>query len=359
MKSLCFVLGTRPEIIKLAPLIRRAKERGLPIGILHSNQHFDPAMDRVFFEELTLPVPDHHLHVGSKSASEMIAAILIGCEKAWSAKRPSVVIVQGDTNTMLAGGLAASKCELPVAHVEAGLRSDDFSMPEEINRILADHLASRLYAPTKHQVDRLEQEGIAAEKILLTGNTILDAVTEHTRLAKDAVLPPALAKLPERYALLTLHRPSLVDDPVFLETVLSRLDAALRATDLTGVFLVHPRTQRTLSSIRGKHPALMLHAPIGYLPMLRLLSRATCVITDSGGLQEEAAILRVRCLTLRTTTERPETIDAGGNVIVPPTSDQLTSELASLLKRSISWKPLYPCDHPSDAILSDLVTRYL
>ncbi len=358
MKTFCFVLGTRPEIIKLAPLIRRCVQQKIPFTLIHTNQHYDYTMDRIFFEELKLPLPHHDLSAAAATPAEFTANVLRGLGGIWKKDTPGVVIVQGDTNTVAASAIAADKEGIPVAHIEAGLRSDDLSMPEETNRIIADHLSARLYAPTAYQVDRLMREAIGNERILLTGNTIADAVSEHLTIAANTTLPEAIKKLPNPYAIITLHRPSLVDHKDVLENALRQIDSALTEAKIHGLFLAHPRTKKTLDMLGFAAKNISVHEPIGYLPMLRLLKNASAVITDSGGLQEETALLRIPCVTLRTTTERPETLDAGGNILVKPTGDEIESDISAFLKKKISWKPLYTLDNPSDTMLADLLSHY-
>jgi UDP-N-acetylglucosamine 2-epimerase (non-hydrolysing) len=227
-------------------------------------------------------------------------------------------------------------------------------MPEEINRTLIDHLAERLYAPTSHQVRLLRSEGIPAARMLETGNTILDAVTEHRAMAEESD-PPVLPQ--GKFALMTLHRPALVDNPVLLRSLLERLSVASSALGITVLFLAHPRTQRTLERIGRSFPSIVVHEPRPYFAMLRTLTAAAVILTDSGGLQEEAAILHVPCITLRLTTERPETIDAGGNTLVSPFDGDLMPALRQFLLHPVSWKPLYVHTSPSDDILADLCAR--
>lgn len=358
MKKICFVLGTRPEIIKLAPLLRRFVLQQIPFTLIHTNQHYDHAMDQIFFEELKLPKPHHHLNAAAATPEQFVANVMQGLGKIWETEHPSVVIVQGDTNTVAAAALAAEKSEIPVAHVEAGLRSDDMSMPEEINRILVDHIADRLYAPTEYQVDRLLGESISKDRILLTGNTIADSVGEHLKLSEAVKVPLTLRKLPKAYAIITLHRPALVDQRKLLESALHQIDAALSEAKIRGILLAHPRTKKTLDALKISCKNIAVHKPIGYLPMLKLLQSSSVVLTDSGGLQEEAALLQIPCVTLRTTTERPETIDAGGNILVAPTGTTIKKEITAILKKKISWKPLYNVTHPSDMILTDILSRY-
>jgi len=354
----CFTLGTRPEIIKLAPLIRRAAARNIPFTLIHTGQHYDELLDRVFFRELALPEPHANLHAAAPTHGRMLAAMFTGLEDLWAKERPSVVIAEGDTNSVFAAAFTARRLGVPFAHVEAGLRSDDWTMPEEVNRVLADRLSDRLYAPTDSQKERLLAEGIPEGNILITGNTIADAVREHLPIAEHANLPSELADATAGdFVPITLHRPALVDDPARLSSILTAIDAALGAAGISGIFLVHPRTRKHLSGTRAFR-AVQLHEPVGYLAMLSLLSRAKLVITDSGGLQEEAALLHVPCVTVRENTERPETLRSGGNRIVGLDPASVQEGIEQAIGTPVSWKPLYTVEHPADAIMDDLVSRY-
>lgn len=359
MKSICFLLGTRPEIIKIAPLIRRARARDVPFMIIHTGQHYDDALDGVFFRELGLPPPDANAHAAAPSVAAMIEKMADCVGEVWGARKPSVVVVQGDTNSALAGSLLAQKAGIPVAHVEAGLRSDDLTMPEEVNRIQIDGLAERLYVPTAEQAARLEKDGTPAERVLVTGNTVADAVADHLPQAASFPLPEAIDALAKgAYAIVTLHRPALVDDAAKLDVHFRAIDAVLSAEGVVGLFLCHPRTRARLR-LDSALTALHVVDPIGYLPMLRLVRGAKLLVTDSGGLQEEAALLRVPCVTVRENTERPETIRAGGNRLVGFDIPALEEAVRRFLHDPIDWKPLYDVAAPSETILDDLVSRYL
>ncbi len=352
---LCFVLGTRPEIIKMAPLIRRAVGANLPFILIHTGQHYDHLLDSVFFEELKLPQPNHNLHAAGSSHADMISKMLIGLEKLWIQEKPSVVVVEGDTNSVFAAAFCANSLNIPVAHVESGLRSDDWEMPEERNRVLTDRLSQRLYVPTEDQAARLSQEGIEDTNILITGNTIADAVAEHSEYAKQVSLPEGLEGI---LALLTLHRPALVDNPDRLQSVLQAIDSALSEANIEGVLLAHPRTASKLQLLNLSLTSIKIHEPIGYLPMLRLMQEAKVIITDSGGLQEEAALLHLPCVTVRENTERPETIRAGGNIVTGFDTDVISKAITESLSKKIDWKPLYSVENPSDTIMDDLTTHY-
>jgi UDP-N-acetylglucosamine 2-epimerase (non-hydrolysing) len=349
-----FVLGTRPEIIKLAPLLRRCVEQKVPFELIHTGQHYDHLLDSIFFEELKLPAPTCNLHAAAPNQEEFFAKVFPLIQEALTASKPKIVVVQGDTNSAYAGAHVAHELGIPVAHVEAGLRSYDETMPEEVNRKKIDHLATRLYVPTRLQMEILKGESIDMKHCLLTGNTVADAVSEHLKIAESKPLSEDLVQLTSSpFVIITLHRPALVDDAKRLIDVLDRIDVQLRRAQLAGLFLIHPRTRKMLGET-GKFSAITLHEPVGYLPMLRLLTKAKLVLTDSGGLQEETALLHVPCITLRENTERPETIEAGDTRIVGWNHSKLQAAMQDLLANEPKWKPLYEIVHPSDVILSDL-----
>lgn len=355
MKELCFVLGTRPEIIKLAPVIRRCMKQELPYRLVHTGQHYDHALDGIFFKELSIPVPTINLAAASPDQGTFFGRAFQGLEQSLRVT-PSCLIVQGDTNSAFAGAFMGQRLGIPVVHLEAGLRSDDWTMPEEVNRILIDRISDRLYVPTEAQAERLFTEGIPKDRVMVTGNTVADAVEEHLALAKNEVLP-AEFKTDEPYALITLHRPALVNDSARLAVVLGAVDRVLKSHGIRGIFLVHPRTRATLSS--RIFESIVLVEPIGYLPMLKLLTGAKIVVTDSGGLQEETALLHIPCVTVRENTERPETVEAGGNVIAGFNPKKIAECMEQKLSEEISWKPLYSKKNAADAIVKDLVSRYL
>jgi UDP-N-acetylglucosamine 2-epimerase (non-hydrolysing) len=332
------VLGTRPEIIKMSPLIRACAGQGLDYEILHTGQHYSYAMDRIFFEQLDLPLPVHNLDAGSGTQGAQTAAILTGIEEIFLRHPPNIVLVQGDTNTVLAGALAAAKLHIPVGHVEAGLRSYDRSMPEEINRIIADHVSDQLYAPTQTSCRNLLQEGIAREKITVTGNTVVDAVLQNIRIAHTKVHPlEALGLEPRGYFLVTAHRAENVDDPVHLAEILTGLRNVSEHFGLPAVFPMHPRTQKMVREFSLSTDGIRVMDPVGYLEFLVLESEAALILTDSGGLQEEACILSVPCVTLRENTERPETVDAGANMLAGTQPEKILAAAQRMMERARTW----------------------
>ena len=312
------ILGTRPEIIKMSPIIRECERRGLDHYILHTGQHYSFEMDRVFFDELELLAARYNLDVGSGTHGQQTATMLAGIEEILLEDTPDVVLVQGDTNTVLAGALAASKLHIKVGHVEAGLRSFDRMMPEETNRVIADHISDYLFVPTETSRQYLLDEGIPDERIFVTGNTIVDAVYQNLEIAKEKVdVLSRLGLTESEYFLATAHRAENVDDPVRLGGILEGFLRVFEEFGMPVVFPAHPRTVKMISEFGLNVPSgTQIIDPLGYLEFLQLEGGARLVLSDSGGLQEEACILGVGCVTLRDNTERPETVDAGANVLV-------------------------------------------
>ena len=332
--KLTVILGTRPEIIKLAPVVKELERRSIDFFILHTGQHYSYNMDRIFFEQLELPNPKYNLEVGSGTHAEQTAKMLVGIEQVLLKEKPDAVVVQGDTNTTLAGALAAAKLQLPVAHVEAGLRSFDPSMPEEINRVLADHVSTFLFAPTEISRRNLEREGIT-EGVYVTGNTIVDAVQRYASLVDKAELP---VNPPSEYALLTLHRQENVDNPQRLANALEGVGLVAERLGLPVIFPAHPRTRNRMNQYGIKTPeGVKVVEPLGYFQFLKLLKNSRIVLTDSGGVQEEACILRVPCVTLRYNTERPETVYVGANVVVGFSPQRILEETLKMLEKPRNW----------------------
>lgn len=315
MTHLALVFGTRPEIIKLAPVIRAAKVAGIQTTLIHTNQHYSRELDAVFFEELELPAPNYNLEVGSGTQAQQTAKCMERLEPILLEIAPSYVVVQGDTNAVLAGALTASKLNIPVAHIEAGLRSYDRAMPEEINRIITDHISTQLFPPTQPCADTLVREGISTLTIHTVGNTIVDAVLQGKELAKS-VIPSDFGVEAGRYLLCTLHRPSNVDTKESLAACLTVVRAVQQETGLPVLFPAHPRTKGNLARFSLTLPEdVVIMDPVGYRAMIWLQQNARMILTDSGGIQEEACILGTPCVTLRDTTERPETVSVGASIL--------------------------------------------
>lgn len=332
------VLGTRPEIIKMSPVIRECRERGIAFSVIHTGQHYSYAMDRIFFEQLELGLPDYNLDVGSGSHGAQTAMILSGIERVLLKDPPGIVLVQGDTNTVLAGALAAAKLHIPVGHVEAGLRSFDRRMPEEINRIITDHISDQLYSPTEKSRQYLLREGINAEKITVTGNTVVDAVWQNIRIAQKKVHPLEELDLEARhYFLVTAHRAENVDDPHRLAEILKGLRDSAELYGFPVIFPMHPRTQKMVDEFSLSTEGIRVLEPVGYLEFLVLESKAALILTDSGGLQEESCILSVPCVTFRENTERPETIDVGSNTLSGTNSEKILSAVDRMMDTPRTW----------------------
>jgi UDP-N-acetylglucosamine 2-epimerase (non-hydrolysing) len=310
---LLHVVGTRPNLVKMAPVIAALRERfpDWPSTIVHTGQHYDREMSEIFFAELGLPEPDHALGVGSGSHAEQTARVLDRLEPVLVAERPDLVFVPGDVNSTLAAALTAAKLEIPVAHVESGLRSFDRTMPEELNRVLVDHLAELLFLHSDDAVANLEREGIDPERMKFVGNTMIDTLVALEDRFRDRAAAAAYGLEARSYLLVTLHRPALVDGPL-LEEAMAALAAVAR--ELPVAFPVHPRTRKMLGD--REVPGVRLLDPVGYLDFLSLEADAAAVLTDSGGIQEETTYLGIPCFTLRTNTERPVTVREGTNTVL-------------------------------------------
>jgi UDP-N-acetylglucosamine 2-epimerase (non-hydrolysing) len=326
------VAGTRPNFMKVAPIWRALRSRRLAVRIVHTGQHFDPVMSDVFFRDLGMSEPDVRLSSGSGTHAEQTAAVLVGIEKTLIQSRPDALVVVGDVTSTLAAALAAAKLGVPVVHVEAGLRSRDWTMPEEINRILTDRLSDLLLTPSRDAEANLLAEGIAGERIRFVGNVMIDSLHWARQRRTDAL--ERLGLTPSAYALATLHRPSNVDTAAALDATLAALEGL--AAKLPVVFPVHPRTLSRVAALGFADrlrsiPALIVCDPVGYNDFVTLMSSARLVATDSGGIQEETTALDIPCLTLRDGTERPVTIEIGTNLIVGLDVEKITRETEAIL----------------------------
>ncbi len=350
--KIAVILGTRPEIIKMSPVIKELERRGAEYFVLHTGQHYDFTMDKIFFEELDLDPEMMNLDIGSGAHGEMTGRLMGGIEKILLERKPDVVLVQGDTNTVLAGSLVAVKLHIKLGHIEAGLRSYDRRMPEEYNRIVSDHVANYLFAPTALAKERLEKENISKEDILyfdemkkqeivLTGNTIVDAVLLHKDKRGSGVLE-GLGIEKGQYFLVTAHREETVD----FETKLSSLFDGFRALiDKYGypvVYPVHPRTRKRIKefgllkkieSIKG----LKLIDPVGFLDLISLEANSALVLTDSGGIQEEACSLGIPCVVLREKSDRTESIEVGAAVLAGHEVDSVVDSVERMMKVERGW----------------------
>jgi UDP-N-acetylglucosamine 2-epimerase (non-hydrolysing) len=339
------VAGARPNFIKIAPLMRAMRARpDLQVRLVHTGQHYDERMSRLFFEELGIPRPDVELEVGSASHAVQTAEVMKRFEPVLQAEAPHAVLVVGDVNSTLACALTAVKMGVPVAHVEAGLRSFDRTMPEEINRILTDAISQWLFVSERSGLDNLRREGIPDNRVFFVGNVMIDTLLEHRRRSDQSPILKDLGLSERSYAVLTLHRPASVDAPEVLEGLMGAVDCLAREVPV--VFPVHPRTRKVLqpalpaaSGGNGTGPqasGLRLTDPLGYLDFLKLMAHARLVLTDSGGIQEETTVLGVPCLTLRTSTERPATILEGTNTLVGLDPRRIIAEGLQALNRPSS-----------------------
>lgn len=308
------VVGARPNFMKMAPVVLELQRRGLPQLFVHTGQHYDERMSQVFFDELGMPRPDLDLGVGSGSHAEQTARVMVAFEKVLVERRPALVVVAGDVNSTLACALVAAKLGVPVAHLEAGLRSFDRRMPEEVNRVLTDHLAELLFVTEPSGLANLEREGIDGRRIAFVGNTMIDSLVSHRERALAREPWRAYGLVPDGYGLVTLHRPSNVDDPAMAGEIARGLAGVAERLPL--LFPIHPRTRERSGAIFARIAGLRLVEPLGYLEFLGLMARARLVLTDSGGIQEETTALGVPCLTLRENTERPVTVSEGTNRLV-------------------------------------------
>lgn len=350
--KIAFVLGTRPEIIKLAPVLRACQKQKIDYFLIHSNQHYSENMDAVFFKELELEAPKYNLAVGSGLHGEVTAKIITGVEKILLEEKPDYVFVQGDTNTVMAAALAASKIGIKIGHIEAGLRSYDRSMPEEINRIVTDHISDLLFVPTRDQANILLKEGIEKAKIFITGNTIVDSVEQNIKLlARHSELNHYQS---EKYFLLTTHRPSNVDHKDNLSELLAAITELSKKYNYPVYFPIHPRTKKQIEifalDIDTKH--IKLKEPVGYLEILALEKNAQLIFTDSGGIQEEACILHVPSLTLRENTERPETIKVGASILVGHSKKNILTGADKMISSKRIWPNPFGDGNASKKIIS-------
>lgn len=357
------LVGARPNLVKIEPLLREMHAHPeIQPFLIHTGQHYDAGLSENFFTQLKIPEPNLNLGVGSGSSTWQTAEIMRQIESYFLEQPPDLLLVVGDVNSTLAGALTASRLGIPVAHVEAGLRSFDRSMPEEINRVLTDALADYLFATEQDAVENLLREGRPRQSIHLVGNVMIDALRHFLPMARESRIGYELGLVDENgvrpFAILTLHRPSNVDSPVILRKLLHTIDAV--ADLLPVVFPVHPRTENKLRQLRSQyHPQLHFLAPLGYLDFLCLLSYATVVLTDSGGVQEETTALRVPCLTLREATERPVTVREGTNQIVGHSPETILAAVRDVLtgRNNFGKEPALWDGHAAERIIEVLLNE--
>jgi UDP-N-acetylglucosamine 2-epimerase (non-hydrolysing) len=351
------VIGARPNFMKAAPVVRALSAFSTEQIIVHTGQHYDFNMSDVFFQQLGMPAPDVNLQVGSGSHAQQTGNIMCRFESVVLERKPDVVVVYGDVNSTVAAALVCSKLMVRVAHVEAGLRSGDRAMPEEINRLVTDQLSDLLFTPSEDGNRNLEREGISPEKIFFAGNVMIDTLVRMLPEA-DRRMP---AGLPSRYALVTLHRPSNVDDLDWLRSLLSSLERVGHGLDV--IFPVHPRTRQKIGSLgigMENNGRIRFMEPQPYLDFLALQKNAAVVITDSGGIQEETTYLGVPCLTVRENTERPVTITMGTNVLVGRDTNLLSRELDRVMsqgRKNNGAPPLWD-GHAAERIAEVIVGKH-
>ena len=351
------VVGARPNFMKIAPLMWEiGRRRGIEAYLVHTGQHYDQRMSKLFFEELNIPRPDIDLEVGSGSHAVQTAEVMKRFEPVVVEQRPDAVVVVGDVNSTIACALTAVKLGVPVAHVEAGLRSFDRTMPEEINRILTDSISHWLFVTERSGLENLKHEGVPDERVFLVGNVMIDTLLASRELSRRSRILEEMELAGRPYAVLTLHRPANVDDPAVLAGLVRAIDRLQR--ELPIVFPVHPRTRKTLNaSGLGRMAGLRLVEPLGYLDFMKLVSEARLVLTDSGGVQEETTVLGVPCLTMRNNTERPITVEQGTNTLVGLDPERIIAEgLRVLAKPAASRRVPELWDGRAAARIVDVLT---
>jgi len=351
------ILGTRPEIIKFSPIIRECVSRKKEFFILHTGQHYSYNLDTVIFEQLNLPKPEIHLDVGSGNHGIQTGKMLTGIENALLEIQPDMVLVQGDTNTTLAGALAASKLHYKVGHVEAGLRSYDKRMPEEINRILVDHCSDYLFTPSEMSAQILLNEGISPDSIFITGNTVVDSISQNIQISLENVRP--LIKLnisPNSYCLATIHRQENVDNPITFKSIIRGLQAVSKESDTEIIYPIHPRAAKMIERYDIDTADIRLIEPVDYLSFIQLEKYARLILTDSGGVQEEACILKTPCVTLRDNTEWQETLNVHANILVGTKPENILEGAKKMINSQAMWENPFGKPDSSQRILDVIET---
>lgn len=369
------ILGTRPEIIKMAPVIREFQKRRVDFFILHTGQHYDFILDKVFFSELELSTELVNLDIRSGTHSEVTAKMLVGIEEVLKKEKPSIVLVEGDTNTALSGALVSAKLDIPVGHVEAGLRSYDRRMPEEYNRIICDHIAEYLFVPTKLAKENLLKEGISeipllyngrttSQKIFLVGNTVVDAILQNLRKADDSQILSTLGLTKEAYFLITAHRQENVDNKDCLLGIIKGLQAIANSYNMPLVYPIHPRTKNKLEEFNlidelNQVKGMKVIEPLGFFDFLALESNARLVLTDSGGLQEEACSLQVPCVVLREKSDRPESIKVGASMLAGCNPKKILEATNTMMQKDKNWKSPFGDGKAGDRIVEIILKSSL
>lgn len=339
MSLIDLIAGARPNFMKIAPIVdalKEAQSRGssLEWRIVHTGQHYDRKLSDTFFAELGIPKPDVNLGVGSGTQAQQTAGIMVGYERLLLEKPSDLCLVVGDVNSTMACAIVARKCGIPVAHVEGGLRSRDWSMPEEINRVVTDSISSWFFTTLESANQNLRGEGVEEERIFFVGNTMIDTLLKHRPRFRQPDIWKEVGLKPQSYIVLTMHRPANVDDPTKLTAILRAISTS--SNGLPVIFPVHPRTKRSLNATSSQYEGIICTEPLGYLEFNYLVEHSLGVITDSGGITEETTVLGVPCITLRDNTERPETVTIGTNELVGTDPAKIPPVLLRLL--SGQWK---------------------
>jgi UDP-N-acetylglucosamine 2-epimerase (non-hydrolysing) len=355
------VVGARPNFMKAAPVLRALRAYdGVRQTLVHTGQHYDANMSEIFFQELEIPEPDINLGVGSGSHAQQTAQILTQFEPLVQSYKPDLVLVYGDINSTMAAALVCAKLLIPVGHVEAGLRSFDRTMPEEINRLITDQIADLLFTPSLDGDENLLREGVAADKIHRVGNVMIDSLVRLISVAQQSSVVADLNVQPYSYGLVTLHRPSNVDDPTMLASIMDTLHEISR--ELVLIFSVHPRTRQQLEPPNTNHQGSRVRMldPLSYIDFLALQRSAKLVITDSGGIQEETTYLGVPCLTVRKNTERPVTVTSGTNILIGDNMGRLKKEVARILAGRPKQGKVPPMwdGHAADRIAAVIASKW-
>lgn len=361
MKKIAIVLGTRPEIIKMAPVIRQCETENIDHFVIHTGQHYSAEMDEYMYKDLDLSLPRYRLEVGSGAHGEQTAKMLTAIEQILLTEKPTMTLVQGDTNSVLAGALTSAKLHIPVGHIEAGLRSYDKTMPEEINRIITDHISDYLFVPTEAAKECLVKEGIPLSKVYVTGNTIVDSVLQSLEIAEEkSTMLHKLELKSKKFFLLTIHRAENTDCEKTLHQLVDTIKhITTEHSDMSIILPLHPRTKSRLESYSlydtlTAIPRLQIINPVGFLDFLVLEQHARLVITDSGGVQEETCILGTPSITLRENTERPETVTVGANIIVGTDKERILAGIKTMLLRNTNWKNPFGDGTTSQKILNTI-----
>lgn len=365
--KIAIIAGTRPEIIKFSPIIRICERDKIDYFVIHTGQHYSYEMDKIFFEQLKLPQPKYNLGIKSSAPhlqGEHTGRMLIEIEKILLKEMPSIVLVEGDTNTVLAGALATKKIsttrsftglDIKLGHVEACLRSHWDEMPEEINRKITDHMSDFLYAPTLKSTENAVKENIDRKKVIVTGNTVVDAINQIAEIATDEKILSKLNLTKQKYFVVTSHRQENVDSEERFGGIIKGLEKLHEKYGLPIVYPIHPRTRKTMEKFNIEMPRGVIETePLGFLEFFQLQKNALLVLTDSGGVQEESCILKVPCVTLRDNTERPETIDVGSNILAGTDPDTILSCVDEMLIRPREWTNPFGDGKAADKIIDHI-----